>query len=414
MKIKQQKMNKTLSFLLLLLAITSFSQQKRVEGKLSPIEVDGLYKVQIPHNLRSYAKQDMSDFRIWDSNKNQVPYFIYKDDKESRISNFSEFTIISKSNVPDTTSTYIFRNPNEKIKKAVLSIANYQESKSFNLQGSNDQKEWFGIVNNKQLHNLNSTKNTSVYKVINFPLCSYKFLKIVFNDQKSLPINLLSIGTATTEISKSVMVDIPVKSTKISELVTTKLTAIHIEFEYPEIINELHFNIASPELFNRKARVYVLKEREVKHRLETYQQEITSFIIHSDRENQFSIPFFFEKEMYIEIDNQDNPPLNISSITFFQKPLYVVADLKHTEGYTVSAGNKDLKTPKYDITYFRNRVSENMPNTSINGVKLIEAKSKIKEELAIWQKPWFMWICIGFSAIIIVYFSSSLIKDLKQ
>ena len=87
--------------------------------------------------------------------------------------------------------------------------------------------------------------------------------------------------------------------------------------------------------------------------------------------------------MYIEIDNQDNPPLNISSVTLFQKPLYVVADLKHTEGYTVSAGNKDLKTPKYDITYFRNRVSENMPNTSINGVKLIEAKSKIKDELAI-------------------------------
>ena len=414
MKIKQQNMNKTLSFLALLLATATFAQQKHVEGKLSPIEEDGLYKIQIPHGVRSYAKQDMSDFRIWDSNATQVPYFIHKDDKESRVSNFSEFEIISKSNIPDTLSTYIFSKPKEEIQKAVLSIANYQGSKSFNLQGSNDQEEWFGIVNNKQLHNLNSATNTSIYKVINFPLCSYQFLKIVFNDQKSLPINLLNIGTATTEITKSVMEEIPVQSSFISNVLNSKTTAIRIEFEHPEIINELHFNITSPELFNRRARVYVLNEKKVKHKLETYQQNIISFIIHSDTDNHFSIPSFFGKELYIEIENQDNPKLSISSLKFFQTTWYAVANLKQDENYIASAGDKKLNAPEYDISYFRNKISEGLPKSRIISVKYIEGKVKEKAIVSLWQKSWFMWICIGFAAIIIVYFSTNLIKDLKK
>jgi len=407
-------MNKTLSFLVLLVATVTFAQQKHITAKLAPIEADGLYKVQIPHEVRSYAKQDMSDFRIWDSNETQVPYFIHKDDKESRVSNFSEFLIISKSNIPDTLSTYIFSNPKEEIQKAVLSIANYQGKKSYNLQGSNDQKEWFGIVNNKQLHNLNSSKNTSIYKIINFPLCSYQFLKIVFNDKESLPINLLSIGTATTEITKSAMEEIPVQSSLISNVLNSKKTGIHIEFEHPEIINELHFNITSPELFNRRARVYVLNEREVKHKLETYQQDITSFIINSDTDNHFSIPSFFGKELYIEIENQDNPKLSISSIKFFQTTWYAVANLKQNEKYTISAGDEKLNTPKYDIFSFRKNISENLPKSRMLSIKYTKDKVKTKAITSLWQKSWFMWLCIGFAAIIIAYFSTNLIKDLKK
>ena len=414
MKIKQQKMNKTLSFLVLLIATITFAQQTNVSAKLAPVEADGLYKIQIPHGIRSYAKQDMSDFRIWDSNANQVPYFIHKDDKESRISNFSDFKIISKDIIPDTSSTHIFSNPKREIQKAVLSIANYQGSKSFNLQGSNDQKEWFGIVNNKRLYNLSSSKNTGIYKIINFPLCSYKFLKIVFNDQESLPINLLSIGTATTEITKSVMEEIHVQSSLISNVLNSKKTGIHIEFEHPEIINELHFDITSPELFNRKARVYVLNEREVKHKLETYEQDITSFILHSDNDNHFSIPTFFGKELYIEIDNQDNPKLSFSSLKCFQTTWYAVANLKQNEKYTVSAGDKQLNAPKYDISSFRKNISENLPKSRILPVKFKAKKVITKVITPLWQKPWFMWICIGFAAIIIAYFSANLIKDLKK
>ena len=203
-------------------------------------------------------------------------------------------------------------------------------------------------------------------------------------------------------------------SIKFSELATTKITVIHVEFEHPEIINEFRFKIASPELFNRRARIYVLNEREVKHKLETYKQVIASFVIHSDLENNFIMPSFFGRELYLEIENQDNPKLTIESLNFFQTTWYAVANLKQNDNYTASAGNKKLSAPKYDISSFRKNISESLPKSSIVAIKLIKDNLKVKAILSIWQQPWFMWLCIGFAAVIIAFFSTNLIKDLKK
>ncbi|MEW7292136.1 hypothetical protein [Aquimarina sp. 2304DJ70-9] len=408
-------MNKSIRFLFLLLTSSMIAQQQQIEGELSPVSNDGLHKIKVLHDVRSFSKRDLSDFRIWDSKGNQVPYFIYPGNQETQISNFSEFEIVSKTNIPDTSTTYIFKNPNDKIKKAVLSIANYEGSKSYSLQGSNDQKQWFGLVNSQNLYAIKSATTTSVYKVINFPLCSYKYLKIIFEDLNSLPVNVLKIGTATTKIVKPSLEEISVVTTNSSESKKKKRTRIHVVFKNPEIINQVKFNISEPKLYNRKARMYTLKTREVKHKKETYKHQISTFTISSDNNISFPVASFFEKEVFIDIENQDNPKLTFSSIQFFQTPLYLVADLKQNENYTISSGDKNLKKPSYDISYFSNGISESLPEARIISVKHNQDKdSVVKTTMPFWQQSWFMWVCIGIATLMIGYFALSLLKDLKQ
>ncbi len=408
-------MIKSIRFLFLLLTTSIIAQQQQIEGGLSAVTNDGLHKIKVLHDIRSYSNHDLSDFRIWDNKGNQVPYFVYPDNQETQISNFSEFEIISKTNIPDTSATYIFKNPINKIQKAVLSIANYEGSKSYSLQGSNDQQQWFGLVNSQNLYAIKSATTTSVYKVINFPLCSYTYLKIIFDDRGSLPVNLLKIGTATTKIVKTPLEEISVMTTNIYELTKEKKTRIHVVFKAPEIINQVQFNITEPKLYNRKARMYTLKTREVKHKVETYEQQISTFTINSDNNINVHVASFFEKEVYIEIENQDNPELTFSSIQFFQTPLYVVADLKQNENYTISSGDIHLKKPSYDISYFKNGISENLPKASIISVKHnLDEDLAIKETIPFWQQSWFMWACIGIATLMIGYFASGLLKDLKQ
>lgn len=413
-KIHQKKMIKIFSFLLLISISTISAQQEQIKGSLNTVATDGLYKIKIPHMVRSYANRDISDFRIWDSKGNQVPYFMHTDDSETRISNFSEFEINSVSIIPDTSSTYIFKNSIKKIEKAILLLANYQGSKRFSLQGSNDQKQWFGLVNSQTLYSLNSATDISTYKVVKFPMCSYNYLKIVFDDGNSLPINVLKIGTATTEVIPAKQDMIAVMSTTISEIKTEKKTKIHVVFEHPEIINQISFDIAAPDLYNRTGIIYTLKEKKVKHKVQTYQERITSFRIRSDKEARFPVSSFFGKELYIEIENQDNLVLDIASIQFLQNPLYVVADLKKQEIYTVSAGDRGLTAPQYDISYFRDRISGNLPTSEIISLTLTEEKKDKKKVTSFWQQSWFMWVCISFAAILVTYFASSLLKDMRK
>ncbi len=416
MKTKQLIMIKTIRLFILLCSVMAFGQDNAVEGEISAVKENGLHRIRIPHNFRSYANTDLRDLRILDAKDDQVPYYMEPVGSYSKIkvSNFTEFTVISNTRTVDTSATYIFKNPYDSIEQAVFLIGNYQGNKRYRLEGSNDQKQWFGLVNSGQLNQLNHPTETSVYKVIKFPLCAYPYLKVVFDDRNSLPVNLLKIGEAVTEsvnTAPTTMENIPIEAIEFLEI--DQKTEITVRFERPEVIDQIRMDISSPQLYSRTARLYTVKEREVKRTIETYKQTLATFSIRSDKALVFDIRAFSEKEVYLEIDNKDNPKLQISSIKFMQAPIYLVASLNETETYKVTAGNDTLSFPDYDLADVTNTMKSALPIAQISAVVYLEPTKTTKSTKSFWQQSWFMWCCIAFAALIISYFSFSLIKDLN-
>ncbi|MDW5288741.1 DUF3999 family protein [Formosa sp. PL04] len=405
-----------IKLLLMLSVVSAFGQDDTVTGKIDAVSTDGLRLIPIPHTVRSYATPNMRDLRIWDANGNQVPYFIQPETAytHTTVSNFTAFAIISNTRIADSSATYIFKNPNATIKQAVLNIANYQGVKNYKLEGSHDKNKWFGIVNNGTLQDLNHPEETSVFKVIEFPICNYPYLKLVFDDRYSLPLNLLKIGEATAETVQLVpviMEEIQVDSIAFSE--ADKTTQIHMSFKRQEIINQLKLDITSPDLYSRTATLYTLGEREVNRVKETYRQNITTFELRSDRPLVFNIPTTIAQEVYLEIENKDNPKLQITGIQIMQKPVYVVASLKAKQPYTITAGNTDLAAPDYDISEVTNTLKQALPIAEISTITYIAPENEAAVKTSLWQQPWFMWCCIGFAALIILYYGFNLIKDMN-
>lgn len=417
MKTKLLWMIKSIKLIIILFGSMAFAQTTQVSGTIDPVQEDGLYRIRIPHNLRTYATHNLRDIRIWDAKGHQVPYFVQPvtDYKTTKVSDFTEFPILSSSKIADTSSTYIFKNPYKTLENAVLLIANYQGSKSYSLEGSKDQEQWFGLVNNEQISVLKSSKEPHVYKNIYFPLSTYPYLKIVFNDRHSLPINLLKIGMANTETVNLVpisMEKVPVKS--IDFLEKDKKTQIHIHFERQEVIDQIRLDITAPELFSRNALVYTMKEREVKRSMETYRQNLESFTIRSDQELVFHVPGLLEKELYLEIDNKDNPKLQINSIQLMQEPVYLVAALKGREAYKVTAGTDTLDFPDYDISKVTNTIKTELPIAEIRSVVYEQPIVAAKKSDSFWQQAWFMWVCIALAGLMISYYAFNLLKDLDK
>ena len=119
--------------------------------------------------------------------------------------NFEAFTLVSKSRIPDSNSHYIFENPKGEINALIFSLTNYAGSKRIQIEGSYDNEKWFGLVNDMILSDLNNPNSTQINKIVRFPLASYPYLKIRFNDKKSLPINLLKVGTSVNIIKKTTL-----------------------------------------------------------------------------------------------------------------------------------------------------------------------------------------------------------------
>lgn len=400
-------------FILLFLTNLSFAQFQTT-GKIKEVTENGFHEIVLSPEIRSYSKQDLSDIRIFNAKGIEVPYFI-QSNSEALLNTFEEYTIVSKTVFPKKSTSIIVAITSIKNNNQLsLFIANADVVKNFSISGSNNQTEWFGISNSQILDDLNSSSEASVVKTISYPLSTYKYLKIDFDDRKTLPVNVLKVGNFNTQLQKNILQDIKPKKSSTTELASLKQTEIHVVFDAPQVINQIAFEVLRPTYYKRNIIIYKKVKQQIKHKSEIYDEEIVSFELNSNTKNSFTIPEIFEKEFYIKIENKDNQPLTISSVKYSQKPVSVIVDLNANEKYSIKTGNKNLNEPDYDLSDFKNNISGKLPQTNIYEIKQIVSSKKQTAAKSFWQQPWFMWLCILLGGITILYFTASLVKDLKE
>ncbi|MEO7975643.1 hypothetical protein [Flavobacterium sp.] len=400
-------------FIFLFLTNLSFGQFQTT-GKIKEVTENGFHEIVLSPDIRSYSKQNLSDVRIFNAKGNEIPYFI-KSNSEALLNSFEEYNIVSKMVFPKKSTSIVIETRSVKNNNQIsLFIANADVEKNYSISGSNDLKEWFGISNSQTLYDLNSSTESSIVKTISYPLSIYNYLRIDFDDRKTLPINVLKVGNFNTQFQKNIVQEIKPKKSTTSEISPEKETQIHVLFDRPQVINNITFEISKPTYYKRKAIIYKKTAIQNKRKYQIVDEEIVSFELNSNTKNSFEVPEIFEKNFYIKIENHDNLPLLVSKIKYSQKPISIIADLNANEKYSIKTGNKNLTEPDYDLSDFKNNISEILPQTYIYNMKRNQIPKNQIDNKSFWQQGWFMWLCIVLGGITILFFTASLIKDLKE
>lgn len=405
---------KKLNSILILLIASCCSAQNYV-GNLQPVSTDGLTKIIVKPELRSALQDNWSYFRILDSKKNEVPYVISSVNNSGTESTVENLKIIAKNSIPNVSTSIIIANEKRlKLDNLYLLIANTEVMKTYSISGSNDQNQWYGLMSNETANDLQSATSTQVERNFRFPLNNYQFIKIDFVDKKSLPIQVLSASLKITQnLQKTPLVELKDFQKTISENKSAKTTRIDLQFKTKQVIDGLKFSISGPKYYLRNAEITINKTRFKKRKKEDYTESIASFQLNSKTENQFRIGELFEKNITIEIQNQDNSPLVIDDIKLFQEPVSLISDLKTAEKYTIII-DSTLSSPQYDLSYFDNNMQIQLPETSITDITESNLQNQETTKDSFLKSPVFMWICIGLALIVIAYFSMGLLKDLGK
>ena len=396
------------------LFICGFGFSQSHKATLSKIEKDGFHKIAISPEIRSASQDNLAYFRILDKSKKEVPYVVFDNEKRNAFI-FNKIEKVEKTSIIDSVSSYIIPIHEYKMKycsELSLLISNSKLEKKYRVSGSYDSKNWFGLVSNQLLIGLNNDNGTSVEKIISFPQNNYKFLRIDFFDKNSLPINIIDIGFNRGEQNAVFFDYINDFKYKISEDKKRKKTIITFSSDNFQRVDGISFDIKT-RLFMRNANVFVNTSRKVKKRTENFKEEISSFNLNSNTSNVFQLNGFFEKEFTIEIDNQDNQPLEISKIKLFQNTISVMADLKANEKYEVII-DSTLFQPNYDLANFTQNIAGELPKTTISNLVKTDAAVKSTSGKAFWQKPIFLWATILLTLLILAYFVFSMLKDVDK
>ena len=397
--------------LFLLFFVQLFFAQER-SAKLTSVENDGFHQLVISPEIRSASNNNLDFIRILDSKKNEVPYVFLQ--SQNSTTSHQSFEIISKNAVPNKYTEVVILNKNsEKIDQINLKIANTEVAKNFNISGSNDEKEWFGLVDNQFIDQLSDPKSTFVIQNFNFPLNQYKYLKFTFIDKNSLPVNVIEAFSESSFQNNSTPITLDHFTQKITQNKESKQTIIQIKFNEPQIVDAFKIEVSSPNFYLRNASISIPKTRVYKKRKEDFSELIGSFQLRSKNNNAPQISSVFSKEFTIIIDNQDNLPLEISKINFYQNPISIIADLKKEENYAMIVNSK-LNKPNYDLAASGINFGKNFPLVKIEKLENLEKNQTENKEKSFWQQPIFMWLCILFAIGIIGFFAISLVKDMNK
>lgn len=401
-----------IKFAILCVLIYGFGFSQSHKGTISKIEKDGFYKIDISPEIRSASQDNLDYFRILDKSKKEVP-FVLLDNSNSSSKRYIKLPVLSTTTSKNSvTSVLISVLENKQITDLILKISNTKIDKTYSISGSYNQKVWFGLVSNQLLTDLNNENGTSVEKTISLPLNKYDFLRIDFNDKKSLPINVLEVGYlkgSSKSIEKNELSDF---NYKISEDKKNKKTIITFSSGDFQKVDGISFDVKT-KMFFRNAAVFVNRTRKVKKRTENFKNEVSNFNLNSNISNLFQLNSFFEKEFTIEIDNQDNQPLEISKIKVLQHTISVVADLKANEKYEVII-DSTLSQPNYDLVNFTQNLSKEIPKATFSNFKKINSEFKNDAKKSFWQQPIFLWSSILLTLVLLAYFVFSMLKDVDK
>lgn len=405
-----KKTNKIILSSLFLLAqvgiMTAYGQQIKAELK----GIGNQYQtIQIPQEFRAIIGNDVSKVRIKDKNGNEIPYIL-----ENNQGSYQTFepTAFNRINTDSTETLVIENKGKKKLSHYVLKIGNSTASKSYSIEGSQNGKEWFSLVSAASLSDLQDSEETYVVKSLEFPLNDYAFIRIIINNKKSAPINVLDIGqfkitNLEAHYEKLKRINYHIEQNKKEKTTTVKITKEGI---IP--INYISFHIPSPTLFSREAMLYAEEEVTIKKRKSITEIGMYYFDLQNNVARNIEIPdFAYPNTIFIKLQNKDNQPLQIDSISLYQIPLYIVAQLDQNQSYTLEADN-EWKTPDYDINKLQLNLPKDLPKATISN---ISAQSKDQEKTENKSNGKLILI-IGsiIGAIVVFYFGNSLIKDMKK
>jgi hypothetical protein len=415
-----------------------FGQAYRWEATMEDsVTQDGFYNIVLKPEIGAKLKSDLSDIRILDADNYQVP-FVQKSEEPYFVGErFKEYPIVSKQIIDHCCTKLTIKNPGKKpINNICLILKNSDAIKVMRLAGSDDGVNWYGVKRYDVFYNAYSETDTKVVNYINFAVTDYLYyrLEIIdrgywdedrwsywYEDRWSYPVNILKVGYYETYLKEGKYSKVPVPEFAQADSTAKKKTYIKINFDDNYLINRIRFELKGPRYYKRHASI--AKKIEDKKRKEAYYETLASVELNSYSLNEFDLDYFREKEVYMIIDNDDNRPLDLKSISVWQLTKYLKTYLQKGQRYRLVYGDSAAVAPVYDLRYFVDSIPQILPTLPVASIeaKKIESREiknqKAKEAARVprwFEDKMFIWLAIALVTLFLFFMSWKMLNEMKK
>lgn len=349
--------NKVLLLLILLLPVFTTAQHFQHQALLNSVKQTGFYRIPVTPELSAYMQTNFSDVRIKDDKGKVVPYIVRNHPPKWQNALFKPFPIVENVLNDSGNSEIIFKKDiAAPINKFWIVQRNANVLRQASVSGSNDQKNWFVIDQSVLLNDQYEILSDSNFQYIPIANSNYHFYKLVINNEKKDPLNVIHIGNYTDPGYATSLSDISNPDPTFSQRDSSNgYTYITVTQALTYQVSSLGFKVAGQKLFSRNIKILVVNDNA--KRKKNSLTEVSNYTLSPSSINNAAVPLFKAKQFFLAIYNGDDPALEISAIHTYQPNKEIIAWLEKDKTYTLLMNAADATAPHYDLEDFRDSIS---------------------------------------------------------
>jgi len=373
---------------------------------------DSWHSLTLPNDIFSKVSPDLSDIRVFGISEKkdtlEASYLLQlKSDK--RIKTNVDFKIINRS---QNEKGYYFtlEVPNqEPINQLQLDFKQFNFDWKVSLEGSNNQIEWYSIVDDDRLLSIKNAEAFFEYTKITFQDSKYHFFRILIKSNEKP--DLKQVKASYTSIKKGELIACEIKTMAIEEKKQEKVTDIDIELLKQVPVSYLKINVNADYDYYRPVTIKYVSDSVKAHNSYVYNyRTLGNGTLNSIENNEFTFENTIVKKLKISINNQDNQPLKINDITVKGYAYDLAIRFTEPATYYLAYGNSKAHKPNYDINQIITKTPDSITKLSLGEEQTIHKKPD-SSTLPLFQNKIWLWCIIVLLIVLLGWFALKMMKS---
>ena len=383
-----------------LYSVFTFSQLDSYDHK---IELKGIedqwHKIELPDTVFEHVSQSMNDLRIYGVTENdtlETPYLL-----QVNASNHSRKTIAFKIlNSASKGNTYYFTYEiptSEAVNQIQLAFENKNFDWKLVLEGSQNQKKWFTILNDYRILSIQNSQTNYSFINLNFPNSKYRYYRLQIKSKTQPKVNSATVSIDQTIASQ--YRDYTVQ--KMTSKEEDKSTIIEIDLKQRSPISVLKINISDKVEYYRPFTIQsVIDSVETEKGWRYSYQNLSTGTLNSIENNEFTFSSTLAKKLRLTINNHDNQPLTVETVSAKGYVHELNARFTKPATYYLAYGKTNTRKPQYDISQVDAKIPATLTKLSFGEAQQISKKETPTVSPLIENKVW-LWVVMGIVILVL-------------
>ncbi|HEU4497062.1 MAG TPA: DUF3999 family protein [Flavobacterium sp.] len=402
--------NKIFRIILMLLSFYSFAQTEEFKFKRKIENVsEAWHKIVLPEASFARLNPDFSDIRIFrNGSQSEAPYLL-----KSSGSEVSEIEIPFKMiNASSRGSMYFytFELPEgRQINQIKLHFSQDNFDWKIGLEGSNNQKEWFAILENYRILSIKNSQTDYQFAQADFPDSKYQFYRI--NIRAPEPPKLLSASISEQKKNEGSFRTAAARSIKKETDFKQKRSIIYLELQHKVPVSKVAVAVSNAFDYYRPIQIEVLKDSIETEKGWHYKYEAAAEgTLSSLDRNGFPLGNILAKKLKITIENHSNQPLEIKDVIVESPIYYLLARFTEKGEYSLFYGNPKASLASYDIENFQENIPKD-PAELLLGNEEANPDFKRTAGQPLFENKLWLWALMILIIAVLAYFSLKMMRE---